>query len=137
MFVRVSYPHIFQGVGREMDELLSGAFAHMHAKTFPSVDLAEHDNSFELIAELPGVKKEDLKISFESGVLTLAGERKGTFAEDAKVMHRETRAHRFNRSFELPSDVDGGGISADLKEGVLRIRLPKSEQDRPREIRIQ
>lgn len=136
MFMRVAYPNSLFNL-RAVDEILSD-FTSRPVTVFPAVDVAEYDNNYELVVELPGVKKEDLKISVENGVLTLSGERKHyNFPEGTKVLHHETHTHPFNRSFELPVEVNASDISAELKEGVLRIRLPKSEQARAREVQIQ
>lgn len=103
----------------------------------PVTDVAEYESEYLLVAELPGVKKEDVKISVENGTLTLKGERKnGAFSDDTRLLRRETSTRPFDRSFVLPEDVEVNGISAELTDGILRVRLPKAELARPREIRI-
>lgn len=136
MFMRVAYPNSLFTL-RGVDDILSD-FANRPASFIPATDIAEYDDNYELVVELPGVKKEDLKISVENGVLTIGGERKHyNFPEGTKVLHHESYTHPFKRSFELPSEVNAGAISAELKEGVLRISLPKSEQSRAREVHVQ
>lgn len=104
---------------------------------YPLFDLAEYENESVLIAELPGVRKEDVKISYENGYLTVAGERKPfEIPEGSNWIRNEIRSGKFNRSIELPHDVEADRISAELKNGVLRITLPKAEEIKPREIRI-
>lgn len=103
----------------------------------PAVDVAEHDSKYEIVAELPGVKREDLKVSVEDGTLTLSGERKQYgFPEGIRVVRHETPTRSFTRSFELPKDVDQTRIAAELKDGVLRVQLPKAEHARPRQITV-
>lgn len=140
MFLRVSYPNQFSDIQEAMDEVLSDFVAPrmVRSTVFPAVDVAEHDSHYELVVELPGVRKEDVKISMENGVLTLSGERKHyNFPEGTTVLHHESNTRPFSRSFELPAEVNTEAISAELKDGVLRIALPKVEQARAREIRIQ
>lgn len=103
----------------------------------PVTDVAEYDGEYAVVAELPGVKKEDVKISVENRTLTLKGERKHYgFPEGTRVLRHETHTQPFVRSFVLPEEVDVNQISAEMKDGILRIRLPKAEQARPREINI-
>ena len=140
MYLRVAYPNPLGSLRGSIDEVLSDFFEPraLGSTVFPAVDVAEYDNHYELVVELPGVKKEDLKISLENGVLTLSGERKHyNFPEGTKVLHHETHTHPFSRSFELPTEVDEAGISAEMKDGVLKIGLPKSEKARAREVQVQ
>lgn len=104
---------------------------------YPLFDLAEYENESVLIAELPGVQREDLKISYENGYLTISGERKPyDMPEGSNWIRNEIRNGKFTRSIELPHDVEADRISAELNNGVLRITLPKAEDIKPREIRI-
>lgn len=133
MLVRFDYP-------RTMDTLVEEFFAPTIApalKSSPAVDVTESEQEFVLVAELPGTKKEDVKITFEAGVLTLSGERKAhAVPENAKVVKNELRVRAFERSFEFGQDVDGDRISAELVNGLLRITLPKAPQAKPRTISV-
>jgi HSP20 family protein len=103
----------------------------------PPVNIWEDDKSYSLEAEVPGVEKENVKVTLEDRLLTLSGER--TFENGAQNYRHhlaERSFGRFTRSFTLPSDVDAGGIEANFKNGVLLIRIAKSEAARPREIAI-
>jgi HSP20 family protein len=103
----------------------------------PPVDIFEDDESISIVAELPGVKSEDVKISLENQTLTLRGEKKQATEEQSVQGHRFERAYgRFERTFTLPTSVDGDNISAVHSEGLLTLRLPKVEKARPREIPI-
>jgi HSP20 family protein len=104
---------------------------------YPAVDLAEYEDELVLAAELPGVEKEDVKVSFENGLLTIRGERKGRgLPENSQWLRNEVATGEFTRVIELPRSVDAGKVSAELSNGILRISLPKSDAVRPREIRI-
>lgn len=104
----------------------------------PAVDIYETDqNEVVLKAELPEVKREDINITFENGVLTLRGERK--YENDVKrenFQRVERHYGSFSRSFTLPATVDASRISANHKDGVLTIRLPQREEAKPKQIQI-
>lgn len=103
----------------------------------PSVDIAETPEEFQIKAELPEVKKEDVKINIEDGVLRISGERKQEKEEGGKKWHRVERTYgSFMRTFSLPTNVDDAKIQADYKDGVLTLRLPKSAQAKPRSVEV-
>jgi HSP20 family protein len=104
----------------------------------PPVDIYETDeHEVVLKAELPEMKREDIGVTFENGVLTLKGER--TFEQETKKerYHRVERRHgTFSRSFTLPNTVDASRISAAYKDGILTIRLPQREEAKPKQIDV-
>lgn len=104
----------------------------------PPVDIYETDaHEVVLKAELPDLKREDINVTFENGVLTLRGERK--FEQEVKkdnFQRIERRHGAFSRSFTLPNTVDAGKISASYKDGVLTIRLPQREEAKPKQIAV-
>jgi len=103
----------------------------------PTADITEDDKEYLIKAELPDLKKEDVKVTVENGVLTISGERKFEKEQKEKKYHRIERAYgRFVRSFALPDDADPGGVKADFKDGVLTVHLPKSERARPTQIEV-
>ncbi len=103
----------------------------------PSVDIAETPEEFQLKAELPEVKKEDVKVSVESGVLRIAGERKQEKEEKDKKYHRVERSYgSFMRSFTLPENVDDGKVQAEFKDGLLMVHLPKTEKTKPKSLEV-
>ena len=103
----------------------------------PTVDIEEGEQEYHITAELPGLKKEDVKITLQEGVLTIHGERKQEKEEKGKRFHRVERAYgAFVRSFALPDVVDETRVSAEFKDGELHIRLPKSEKARPKAIEV-
>ncbi len=92
----------------------------------PKVDIAETDKEFLIKAELPEIKKEDVTVDVQNGVLTLRGERKQEKEEKGKKFHRIERSYgSFTRSFTLPENVDPEQIKASFKEGMLNIQLKK------------
>lgn len=95
----------------------------------PLVDITEDEKEFLVKAELPGLKKEEVKVTVEDGVMTVSGERKVEKEEKTKKYHRVERAYgKFERSFTLLENADGTRINAEFKEGVLLVHLPKSEK---------
>ncbi len=103
----------------------------------PPVDIYETADNFEIMVELPGVKKEDLTLEVKENTLTLRGERRQ--AKDAKEegVHRVERVYgSFLRSFTLPSNIRTDDVKAGFQDGVLTIVLPKAEEAKPRQIRI-
>jgi HSP20 family protein len=97
------------------------------AEWSPSVDIAETEEEFLLKAELPDVRKQDIKVSIENGTLFLSGERKVEREEKGLTFHRMERAFgRFERAFSLPESADREKITSEYKEGVLTVHLPKN-----------
>lgn len=93
----------------------------------PSVDVAEDEKEYLITADAPGVKREDLKVTVQNGVLTISGERKSEKEEKGKKFHKVERLYgSFARSFSLPEDAEDEKLSAQFKEGVLTVHLPKS-----------
>ena len=106
----------------------------------PAADVSETDGEYLIKAELPEVRKDDLNITVQEGVLTLAGERKEEKREDNEKLHRIERFHgSFSRRFTLPDDADEQGIKAESKDGVLVIHIPKQKvaHPQPRQIQVQ
>jgi HSP20 family protein len=104
----------------------------------PPVDIFETEqHEVVLKAELPDLKREDIQLTFENGVLTIRGERK--FGEEVRRenYHRVERHHgTFSRSFTLPNTVDSARISASYKDGLLTVRLPQREEAKPKQIAV-
>ena len=103
----------------------------------PSVDISEDDKEFLVKAELPDVKREDIKVNVENGVLTITGERKFEKEEKGKKYHRiEWSYGSFTRSFTLPEAVKADKVAAEFKDGLLHVRLPKDESAKPKNIAV-
>jgi HSP20 family protein len=103
----------------------------------PAVDIIEDDKAYVIKAELPEVKKEDVKVTVQEGVLTIQGERKQEKEEKGKKFHRIERTYgTFVRTFTVPDDADETNVMAEFKDGVLLVSLPKSEKAKPRAIEV-
>ncbi len=107
------------------------------ADWMPSADISETDTSYLIKAEIPGVAKEDVKVTIENGMLTIQGERKMEKEEKNKKFHRIERSYgSFMRSFRVPDDADESGVKAEFKDGVLSVTLNKSAKAKPKAINV-
>lgn len=103
----------------------------------PLVDVLETETEYLIQAELPGVEKGNVKISVQEGVLTVAGHRQGEKEEKGKRYHRVERAYgTFVRTFTVPDYVDDSRLTAEFKNGLLTVHLPKSEKAKPKSIEV-
>lgn len=103
----------------------------------PAVDIAEHDNEYVVKVELPGVTKDDVKITMQDNILTIRGEKKEEKESKESSWHRVERSYgAFQRSFTLPTTVKADKIEATYKDGILSIMLPKAEEARPKQIEV-
>lgn len=103
----------------------------------PMVDITETDDEYLIKAEIPEVKREDVKVSVENGVLTMQGERKQEKEEKGKKFHRVERYYgSFLRTFTVPDNVDDTKVRAEFKDGVLNVHLPKTEKAKPKAIDV-
>jgi len=103
----------------------------------PSVDISETDTAYLIKGEIPGVKKEDVKVTIQDGMLTIQGERKQEKEEKGKKFHRIERSYgSFARSFRVPDDADENSVKAEFKDGMLNVTLAKSEKAKPKAIEV-
>jgi HSP20 family protein len=103
----------------------------------PSVDISETDANYLIKGEIPGVKKEDVSVTIQDGMLTLRGERKQEKEDKNKKFHRvECSYGSFMRSFRVPDDADESAIKAEFKDGMLNVTLPKSAKSKPKAINV-
>jgi HSP20 family protein len=104
----------------------------------PQMDLTETDESYRLHLDMPGMSKDELKISYQDNKLVVSGERKSTHTdEDEEFVRVERSFGQFRRSFTLPHTVDADNIDATYENGVLTVTVPKTEKVKPRQIEIQ
>lgn len=106
----------------------------------PSVDISETDAEFLIRADLPAVKKEDVRITVDEGMLTISGERRQQTEEKKEKSHRiETVYGKFSRSFSLPDNADSANIRAESKDGVITVHVAKTKAaaKKPTEIKVQ
>jgi len=133
---------------RTLQEEVNRLFTGNHTRNFdeegiargawsPSVDIYENKEQIVLEAELPGMNRDDFDLSVENNVITLRGERHFEKKDETDNYHRVERAYgSFTRSFTLPNTVSADGATAEYKNGVLRVTLPKREETKARRIEI-
>ena len=135
----VAFPRVLgfeRGIDQLFDRYLDRTWDPF-AGGFPAVEVSESANETVVIAELPGVKREDITITVKDGVLTIGGERKALeLPADGSCVRSEIPHGEFRRSIALTHPLKLGDVSAELKNGLLRIRLPKAEEARAREIQV-
>jgi HSP20 family protein len=103
----------------------------------PLADISEDDDNYSVRLDLPGVKKDDVKINYENGQLTISGERKQEREKKSSKYHRVERSYgRYFRSFNLPAKIQEDKIDAEFRDGQLTITIPKSEEAKPKQIEV-
>lgn len=103
----------------------------------PQVDISEDDKEYLVKADLPEMKKEDVKVTVEDNVLSISGERKAEKEEKNKKFHRIERSYgTFLRTFTLPEDADAKKIAAEFKDGVLKMHLPRTPAAKPKPVEV-
>jgi len=138
-----TWPSDLFGIQREINRMFDGFLRDNREEesTFmtwaPAIDIAEHDNEYVVKVELPGVNKEDVKITLESNVMIISGEKKQEKEAKKENYHRVERSYgSFQRSFTLPTTVKSDKIDASYKDGILSILLPKAEEAKPKQIEV-
>jgi HSP20 family protein len=129
-----------KALGRAFPSLLAGngeKEAMTATQWAPAVDISEDDKEYLVKAELPDLKKEEVKVTVENGQLSISGERKQEKEEQGKKFHRIERSYgSFLRSFTLPEGVSGDKVTAEFKNGLLEIHLPKDEKAKPKAVEV-
>jgi len=128
-------------IQREIDNLVSTFWCYLHTWHgtcwHSRVDVVESDHEFTVHAELPGLNKDDIKVTLEDNVLTIEGERKHEDEQKDKPFFRRERSYgKFKRAFKLGTEVQADKIAANYKDGILTLTLPKSEAAKPRQIDV-
>lgn len=140
-----TFPSDVLNIQREINRMFDGFFRSgwnedtnlAPAIWSPATDITEDAHGFSVKVELPGVKKDDVKITMENGVLTVRGEKKQEKESKKDSVHRVERMYgTFQRSFTLPSSVRSEKIEATFADGILAIALPKAEGARPKQIDV-
>jgi len=126
----------------DMDRLFSSLFGNASEERegfwSPVIDIEEDNENITVKAEIPGTKKEDIKVSVQGNMLNITGERKQESETKNKTFHRVERAYgRFSRMITLPTDVDSDNVKASYKDGILIIILPKPESVKPKHIDVE
>lgn len=141
LYRRNFFPPIWREMARlerEMNRLFSTPFSRLAGTpTFPAVNIWTNEDGAYITAELPGMDIKDIDISVVGEVLTLKGERKPDALEEGAEIHRQERGYgNFTRSIQLPFPINVSKVEAVLEKGVLRIILPRAEEDKPRKITV-
>jgi HSP20 family protein len=114
-----------------------GEDATLNSSWAPACDIFEDKEGIRIVAEVPGVKPEDVRLSLENNTLTIRGEKKQVTEEKTEHVHRYERSYGvFERSFGLPTTVDPEKVEAEYSNGLLTVTLPKVERAKPREIQV-
>jgi HSP20 family protein len=133
------YDDPFQGFETRMNQFFRNMFdsgVEANIGNYP-VDVDEDEESITIEAEMPGFKRDEVEVSVENGVLTIKGEREGKEGDGKRKRHMSERRYtRVQRSFSLPRSVDGSDVNATMSDGILTIRLNKTEASKPRKIEI-
>jgi HSP20 family protein len=132
--------------GDDFDNLFEGFFRPMtrfprdeDGSMMPAVDVIDEDSQYVVKAELPGVKREDIDVSINNGVLTINAERKmeeESKDEKGRVIRRESRYGQYLRTMTLDNSVDVKNVKADYTDGILKLVLPKAEEAKPQKIEV-
>jgi HSP20 family protein len=130
-----------RGLGRILDEVFQSwpqqENGTLTSSWYPACDVFEDKEAIKIVAEVPGVQPQDVKLTLENNLLTIRGEKKQEAEERTERVHRYERSYgSFERAFSLPSTVDPDRIRANYEHGILTVTLPKSERARPREIEV-
>ncbi len=139
-----TFPSDVMNIQREINRMFNNFFRNepeedslATAAWNPALDIAEHDDAIVVKIELPGVAKDDVKIVLQDNILTVRGEKKQEKESKGANYHRVERSYGvFQRSFTLPSTVNGAKVDAAFKDGVLTITVPKSEEAKRKEIEV-
>ncbi len=129
----------------DFDDLFAGLFGPRRLSRpadggglVPAIDVVENDNEYLIKAEIPGVKKEDLNVSVQDGMLTINAESRyeDEQKKDGRLIRQERRYGKYVRSMRLGKDVDSSRVKAEYRDGILELKLPKVEEVKPKKIAI-
>jgi HSP20 family protein len=140
MVIRVRDPFAaLLGLQRAMDGVMGNDWFGSRTSgtgAFPLVNVFNDGEDFVLVAELPGVKKEDLDIQVRGDTLRIQGKKTISYDDGASVHRRERATGQFDRTLTLPAEVDAAKVAAEYRDGVLTLRLPRAESAKPRTVTI-
>ena len=141
----VPAPGPFGELQREMNRVFDTVFGkHFGVSSsmrigyvYPPMNVRETDDDFVVECEVPGLEMDDLEVYVAGDLLTVSGQRKGAVPEDGVTLHRHERdTGRFNRAITLPGPVGSGGTQATLADGILTVRMPKTEETKPKRVAV-
>jgi HSP20 family protein len=137
MSVEREFNKIFNSLDRKFTFGDSENEEFENAVWMPMTDILEDDKQYHLNIDLPGIKKEDVKINYANGQLSISGERKQEADEKNAKYHRVERSYgKYYRSFTLPEKIKENEIIAEFKDGQLKVSIPKSEEAKPKQLEI-
>lgn len=137
MALYLTHPYSRMMAHRRMfQQLMNDEWAGDSSRISFPLDVRDSDEGYEVSAVLPGVAAEDLNIQVVNDTLTIQGEIKVNYDEDARYLLRERTAGRFQRTIRLPEAVDAAKVDASLKDGILTLSVPKAEEARPKTIKV-
>jgi len=129
--------------GTDFDRLINNFFGttaedqEIYGGLRPVVNMEETNDDYQISIELPGMKKDEVKLTFHDGTLSISGEKKaGEEVKDGKYHRFERRYGKFCRNIDIPSNIVSDKISAEYLDGVLNVTLPKTEEVKPKEIQV-
>jgi HSP20 family protein len=126
-------------VQRAMDSVMGGDWLGTRTAgggAYPPVNVFNEGEDFVVVAELPGVRKEDLDVQVRGDTLRIKGKKTVGYEPKASVHRREREAGEFDRTLTLPAQLDAAKVAAEYRDGVLTVRLPRAESERPRSVAI-
>lgn len=103
---------------------------------FPPINIFQQDGDYAIIAELPGVKRDDIDVDIQRNRVRISGKKELNYGEGASVHRRERQTGAFDRTFATPFAIDADQVKAEYRDGILALSLPRAEQDKPRSINI-
>ena len=139
MVVRMRDPFAtFAAVQRAMDSVMGGDLlgTRISGGAYPPVRVYKEAEDFVVVAELPGVRKEDLDVQVSGDTLRIKGKKAAAYEGNANAPRREQDAGEFDRSLTLPVQLDAAKVAAEYRDGVLTVRLPRADSERPRSVAI-
>ena len=119
--------------------------SHRHARnyrqkmgtvSYPAVNIFQQEDNTVVVAELPGMKREDIKVEVKDEMLRIFGERKMSYDENSKAHRIERRGIKFDRKIKLPIRVESDGVQAEYENGMLQITLPQAESEKPKQVLV-
>lgn len=125
--------HLFHEMNRMFEDFPLGKWSE--AQQYPPVNIWSTENDAVLMAQVPGVNPNELEINVLQDVITLRGTRKSA-GEEGEYHRQERASGNFQRSFKLPFKVDANKVEAKYEKGILHVQLPRSEQDKPKQIKV-
>ena len=140
MVVRMRDPFAtLEAVQRAMENVMGGDWLGTRTAgggAYPPVNVFNDGEDFVVVAELPGVRKQDLDVQVRGDTLRIKGKKTVAYEDKSSVHRREREAGEFDRTLTLPGQLDAAKVAADYRDGVLTVRLPRAESERPRSVSI-